>query len=196
MFKNAVFKILFLSAMTISLAGCHVVDLDENGKPIIPMSAAEAGLLKNMTPEAISEKLWPLVKKDARDNAVELSSIKKDTSLVSFVRFQGVVSRLDESVIKKSLIIKSGDYDIELQLGSIIKGNSIRDSASIISFDKFKNQIQFAQLSKALNKKSISQIIQPDASWAGKKVNVLAAVTINNNKITYAVPLEIKEGAL
>ncbi|MBJ7538581.1 DUF2291 family protein [Marinomonas transparens] len=189
-------KTILLSVVFASLTACHVVDLDENGKPIIPMSAADAALFKNMTPEAITEKIWPSVKQDARDKAVELSTVVENAKLVSFVRFQGVVLKLDESKLKKSLIVESSGYQIALQVGSIIKGNSIRDAMSFLSFDQFKNQIQFARLSKALNKQSIRQITQPDASWVGETVDVLAAVTITSNKVTHAVPLEIKKEGL
>jgi predicted lipoprotein len=196
MFKHAVIKRVLLGIVAMTLAACHVVDLDENGKPMIPMSAADAGLLKNMTPEEISDKLWPSINKEAHEKAIELSTIGKNENLISFVRFQGKVSRFDQTSLKTSLVVNSGSRDIELQIGKIIKGNSIRDSASLISFDQFKNQIQFAQLSKALNKKAINQIGQPDATWVGKTVTVLAALTIKANKITHAVPLEIKEGAM
>ncbi len=195
MSNYSVFKVLLLSLALVGLVGCHVVDLDENGEPIIPMSAADAELLKNMTPNAIADKLWPSIKKDAQHNAVALSSIEKDSSVVSFVRFQGVVSRFDESKLKTSLVVNSAGYDIALQFGKIIKGNSIRDAASMISFNQFKNQIQFAQLSKSLNKKAIAQVVKPDSSWVDQPVSVLAAVTIKANKVTHAVPLEIsKEG--
>ncbi len=193
MSNYSVLKMLFLSLALMGLIGCHVVELDENGEPIIPMSAADAELLKNMTPNAIADKLWPSINKDAQNNAVALSSIEKDSSVVSFVRFQGVVNRFDESKLKTSLVVKAAGYDVALQFGKIIKGNSIRDAASMISFNQFKNQIQFAQLSKALNKKAVAQVMMPDSSWVNQQVSVLAAVTIKANQVTHAVPLEISK---
>lgn len=52
-----------------------------------------------------------------------------------------------------------GQKDFVMQVGPVFKGTSIRDSVDFIKFDDFKNQIQYAQLANAYNKKVLDQVI-------------------------------------
>jgi len=52
-----------------------------------------------------------------------------------------------------------GKKDISIQIGPVIRGSSIRDSLTFISFDDFENQIVYAQLGNAFNKKVFNQIL-------------------------------------
>lgn len=49
--------------------------------------------------------------------------------------------------------------DLTMQVGPVFKGSSIRDSVDFIKFDHFKNQIQYAQLANAFNKKVLDEVI-------------------------------------
>lgn len=46
-----------------------------------------------------------------------------------------------------------GVADLAIQIGPVIKDTGIRDAAEFISFTSFTNQLEFARLSNALNKK-------------------------------------------
>ena len=46
---------------------------------------------------------------------------------------------------------KSGPRQVDLQIGPVIFGTALRDSLPFIHFGDFVNQIQFAQVSRALN---------------------------------------------
>ena len=46
---------------------------------------------------------------------------------------------------------KSGTRQVDLQIGPVIFGTALRDSLPFIHFGDFVNQIQFAQISRALN---------------------------------------------
>ncbi len=67
--KSLISMIIFPVALTIT--ACDVVKLDDNGKPIIPISAEEAASIKNMEPAAIANKIWDDVIKDAQEKALE-----------------------------------------------------------------------------------------------------------------------------
>ena len=85
-----------------------------------------------------------------------------------------------------------GDEQV-LQVGPIVKGNAIRDASTFIRFEDFKNQVQYAQLSKALSKRALQDVAKPDASWIGQQVEVLAAVTLTPTGLSNGVPLSVNK---
>lgn len=172
--------------------GCEVVPLDSAGKPIIPMTEEEANALKNMEPNEIVVRVWDGIFDEGKTAAVDWDALDKATNDRShFVRFSGVVESIEEKSRITDFNVKVGDTLLTVQIGDILRGNSVRDATKLVNFDQFKNQVQFAQFSKALNKKAVEGIAKPDASWVGSDVTVLAAVTIKNNQVQDIIPLEI-----
>lgn len=176
----------------IALLGCDVVKLDQDGIPIIPMTAEESSSLKNLTPEVLAEKFWNDILKEA-NAAKPIGLIERyaDGKNSEFVRISGVVNAVDDSKKTATMTVSTSTDNVVLQIGPIIRGNSIRDAASFINFDDFKNQVQFARLSKELNNKAMQNFTRPDSSWEGSKVDVLAAVTYKNSAVDEVIPLEI-----
>ncbi|PJG85327.1 DUF2291 family protein [Conservatibacter flavescens] len=184
------FKTGFLLVFALSaLSACEVVDLDSAGKPIIPMTEEEKAALSNMEPKAIADKIWNDVFQEAQNTTTKLSdNLANDQSY--FINLVGTIEQVDD---KQNISLKVDDQIIVIQAGNIVRGNAIRDANSIIRFDQFKNQIQFARLSKELNKKAIGGITKPDGTWQGKNVEILTALTVKNGQIQDAVPLMINE---
>nr|WED70317.1 DUF2291 family protein [Pectobacterium colocasium] len=56
-------------------------------------------------------------------------------------------------------------------------------------FEDFKNQVQFAQLARALNNKALASLPTLEAGVQGKPVNVLAALVITKQGVSDAVPM-------
>lgn len=92
-----VLKLSLIPLCCLALWGCDVVKLDQHGKPIIPMSAAEAASLKNMTPAALADKFWDHILSEAQkvSGAFGEQTMKEDSS--RFVRIHGIVNSLDDS---------------------------------------------------------------------------------------------------
>lgn len=183
-------SLLFLGCIG-SLAACEIVDLDSEGKPIIPMSEEEASLIMNMEPKAIADKLWPRVESEYMNNALSSSELDLTQNSSVFVSFDAVVSSYVETALGKTLTVQSGDLIFPLQLGPRIKGNAIRDSLDFVRFDQFKNQVQFAKLSKELNRRAVSGLPSPDEGWIDHPTTVVAAVTLKGGKVVSAVPLKL-----
>ena len=53
--------------------------------------------------------------------------------------------------IEADLFPYDGSADLTMQIGPIYKGTSIRDFLDFVSFDDFKNQVEFAKLATQLN---------------------------------------------
>jgi predicted lipoprotein len=173
------------------LNACDVVKLDENGKAIIPMTAEEAASFDNMTPDALANKFWPEVLSEAHAKSVAEKSFSFNGAKSLFMRLSGTIEAVDVSKKNATMTLHTDDRSVLVNIGPIIRGNAIRDAATFIIFDDFKNQVQFARLSKSLNQQAMEHFIRPDESWVGESVDVLAAVTIKDLVITEAIPLEI-----
>jgi predicted lipoprotein len=75
-----------------------------------------------------------------------------------------------------------------------MRGNAIRDAAGF-RFDEFTNQVQYAQLSRALNREAVKHLPKVDDSWRGKNATVLFATTLTGGKANEAAALELKQEA-
>ncbi|MEQ9865738.1 DUF2291 family protein [Pectobacterium aroidearum] len=181
------------------LSACTVVDLDENGKPIIPVDPASTPGYSTMTPENIATALWqPTLLPAAQQQALSWDEVKQAQAALEdsarkavYARLHGTVRGIDRESREGKLMLDVQGDAVTLQLGPIVKGNAIRDAAGFIRFEDFKNQVQFAQLARALNNKAISSLPALEAGVQGKPVNVLAALVITKQSISDAVPMTL-----
>jgi len=69
-----------------------------------------------------------------------------------------------------------------VQIGPAMRGTALRDSLDFVSFNDFKNQIDFAQFGKAFNQYVAQGALSklPRDSLAGRKVKILGAFTLEN----------------
>lgn len=184
------------------LTACTVTDLDAEGNPIIPKDPNAVVSFADFTLPEVADQLWlPKVFPEATQDFTSWESIKsqldnqKITSKQSFfVRLEGTIDSVELGKMKGVIKLNVDDTDIDLQVGRIIKGNAIRDASKYVLFDDFKNQIRFAQISRELNNLAMASIGEPDASWVGEKATVIAAITIDQNVISDAVPMQITRG--
>jgi len=185
------------------LSACDVVKLDRDGKPIIPVDPSAGPDYSVQTPQEIAQEFWgPKIMPAAHGQALDWAALKQaqakltatDTKSV-YSKFSGKVTAVDVDGLERKLTLNLNGETVLLQLGPIIKGNAVRDAAGFIRFEDFKNQVQFAQVARALNKKALSGLPSLDASWVGQPVDVLAAFTLSQQSIDDGVALEIKRGA-
>jgi predicted lipoprotein len=70
--------------------------------------------------------------------------------------------------------------DVTLQLGPVVKGTALRDvSPSVYDFSKFRDQIEFAKLGRALNDKAVSAL-PSSGSLQGKTVSFVGATALRS----------------
>lgn len=184
------------------LTACDVVKLDANGNPMLPKAADSAPGYDNMTPQQIAQQTWQSrVVQAAQDKALDtpafLSSLSASPGSKQsyFLRVTGPVTGEDtQNEREKKITIMVDAKPLLVQIGPVIRGNTIRDAAGF-QFEDFTNQVQFAQLSKAYNREAASHLPQVDTAWMGKQVSALLAVTIAQGKVTDAVALSLTEEA-
>ncbi|MEI7262605.1 DUF2291 domain-containing protein [Pectobacterium carotovorum] len=193
------YRACWVGLCALLLSACTVVDLDENGKPIIPVDPASVPGYSTMTPENIATALWqPTLLPAAQQQALSWDEVKQTQAALEdsarkavYARLQGTVSGIDRASREGKLMLDVQGDAVTLQLGPIVKGNAIRDAAGFIRFDDFKNQVQFAQLARALNNKALASLPELDTDMQGKPVNVLAALVVTKQGISEAVPMTL-----
>lgn len=82
---------------------------------------------------------------------------------------------------------------VAVSVGPVLRSNAIRDAAGF-RFEEFTNQVQYAQLTRALNRHAVKQLPPLDARWVNQPVQALLAVTIGQNSVDDVVAVELKRG--
>ncbi len=196
------FAWVFLLVTLVSLTACEIVDLDEKGKPIIPVDPNKVIGFEEMSPEEIVKMIWqsdviPAVETQSL-NWKEIGTLQQrlteSQSEHHFVALHGEITDVNNSMTSGYFEVSQGEQKIHFQAGRIIKGNAIRDSSEFLKFDDFKNQVQFAKLSRAFNKTALANVPIVSDPWIGQQVTVYGAATITPDEIIHAVPILLQGG--
>ncbi|RCS22977.1 DUF2291 domain-containing protein [Phyllobacterium salinisoli] len=149
--------------------------------------------------KAWSEKIEPYFRDNAHDFAQVRAAIATDAQAAgkkyghsenpvqtpwSFpVRLQGTV--IDANTTSRAAFIAvdtdgDGKADAKVQLGPVIKGTSLRDVLPFIPFSAFKNQIEYANVGRALNKYVYEATLSkfPRDNLVGKQISAAGAFTL------------------
>lgn len=88
----------------------------------------------------------------------------------------------------------SGPEKVQIQIGTVFKGTSVRDSLNFIDFNDYTNQIEWAAVSQEINTLIQTNVIDPigyDAFQTGGKVTFLGAFTVSGNDEIIITPTEL-----
>lgn len=193
---------LVVALMTLMLTACTVVDLDANGNPIMPKDPNAKPGYSDQTPQQIAESSWASrVQQPAEKQALSWAdmetkshTVKAGTSESVFVRAAGTVTAFDNSNDReRSLTMTINGKPVQVLIGPVLRSNAIRDAAGF-RFEEFTNQVQYAQLTKALNRHAVQQLPAVDASWVGKPVQALLAVSMKSNQVDDVVAIQLQQG--
>jgi len=193
---------LVVALMTLMLTACTVVDLDANGNPIMPKDPNAKPGYSDQTPQQIAESSWASrVQQPAEKQALSWAdmetkshTVKAGTSESVFVRAAGTVTAFDNSNDReRSLTMTINGKPVQVLIGPVLRSNAIRDAAGF-RFEEFTNQVQYAQLTKALNRHAVQQLPAIDASWVGKPVQALLAVSMKSNQVDDVVAIQLQQG--
>lgn len=86
-----------------------------------------------------------------------------------------------------------GDVVIKLQIGSVYKGSSVRDSLDFIKFGDYKNQQEWAAVSQSLHSIIDETVVKAAAPEAlqGKTVEFTGTFTANSDKEILITPVKL-----
>lgn len=210
-------KLALAAAVLVALVVYCIVDppwtvksLDSQGG-----TSAVAGS-SNLDPEKYVSSIWsskllPTVKKSAVELTTLLPALEKNragtikrygnfASTGGFPAFlvkgSGRVVSVDTAALVSTAGIAldpgSGSKpDVFIQLGPILTGTDVRDALPFINFNQFLNQVQYEEVSIAINSRirdSVAPKLDP-ATLKGKKVAFSGAFTLGAEKNVVVMPV-------
>jgi predicted lipoprotein len=116
------------------------------------------------------------------------------------VKGQGTVEEVNQEKKAGYMTVKLDGYDglevIKIQIGSIYKGSSTRDTLDIIDFGNYTNQEEWAAVSQELHTQIDTNVIQPadPSTLAGKTIEFVGTFTVDKNDelLITAIKLDVK----
>lgn len=176
-------------AATLAVSGCKIVKTtateasgDEDRIAGLVIETYDAKLLP-----LIAEKALPVAEMKTRvaaglDNAGGQRGAGDGAAWNFAVTGQGKVVAANLTSRARTLDVDAdgdGKADLTLQLGPVIKGTSLRDFApALYDFTSFRDQIQFAQLGRALNDRAAAAIKLPEGDPVGHGVTFTGTVPL------------------
>lgn len=214
---------LMIIGITMLSTGCTAFTVVKTGEQA--EGSANGSGVDNSTfdPEGYVNTLWepeviPYMQENAKDVTEVLNALKSGADQAGnkfgtrkategspwnfIVKGKGKVLTLNTETragfIELDLAPYDGSMDIKLAIGPVLKGSAIRDSLAFINFDEFKNQIQFAQIASAFNKKAYDSVISAANvdSLANQEIGFTGAFTADGAVVT-VIPVVLgqsKEG--
>ncbi len=74
-----------------------------------------------------------------------------------------------------------GPVPITIQIGPVIKGNSLRDAMPFINFQNFTNQLEFAEVGRGFNSRVVSELkAAVDALAPGQTISYAGTFSLNS----------------
>lgn len=201
MFRRSL-VIICVALATVFLSACKIV------KNPTPAEVASSNMTDAQRMEAYVEKhwdpdFWPFYKKNAYPFNDVRSALRADLESAGEkfgLRQDGEANPWNFVVNGDGLIVSAntksraatadidtdgdGKPDFILQLGPVIKGTTLRDTATFLTFSDFRDQIEYAKLGRALNSrihKSTTSSL-PMENLVGTKISFVAAFTMRTAK--------------
>lgn len=110
------------------------------------------------------------IEADLADAGATYATVSPSGALNFVVRAQGTVTAVDTASRNGTAVIQvagySGATQVMLQIGPLVRGDALRDGVGFIKFGDFKDQTEFGQVSKELNRR-VTEIVLADLDLAG-----------------------------
>lgn len=199
---------LGLILLVASMTGCvRVVKIGEEGKLTgdVKFNAGDnvAGIWESAVLPELEEKAvdFPQFMKEANGDLKSLVdkygkySMGTSGEINYVVKGSGTVEEINTEKKAGYMAIKpegySGNVIVKIQIGSVYKGSSVRDSLDVISFGDYTNQEEWAAVSQSLNQiidENVVKAIDP-ASLQGKNIEFTGTFTASSNEEILITPV-------
>lgn len=110
----------------------------------------------------------------------------------------GTVEEVNQEKKAGYITVKPDGYEgetlVKIQIGSVYKGSSIRDSLDVIKFGDYTNQQDWAAVSQSINKLIDEQVVQAadPASLSGKTISFMGAFTAKDDTEILITPVKME----
>lgn len=192
----------FVVALIVLFSTGQLVTIVRPGGSNAQSSFPSSGLGFNAA--AYVKRIWPTqVVPAAKNNSVPLTvflaDFEKDPAAALqayshkvsgsnnvLVSFSGVVQGDDTSSPIGTMLVNVADgtkvIPVQVAIGPVILGTSLRDSLKFISFEEFLNQIQYGNVADQLNQTAVSKVVSSlnIQGLKGKTITVYGAYTLDD----------------
>jgi len=88
-----------------------------------------------------------------------------------------------------------GSEEIKIQVGSVMKGSSVRDALTFIKFGDYTNQEEYASVSQSINGIIMEKVINPETAsgMMGKTIEFTGCFTVKDNTTILITPVVLTE---
>jgi len=143
-------------------------------------------------------RLLPAIEQQAVDLSALLSQGQLKAGAAVAVKGTARVLKVNAAPPSGTLLLDllpaDGRADAVLQIGPEIRGSSLRDATSVISFSQFVNQIDFANAGSELNRRAV-QALPPAAELAhatGKTIEFTGTFTVTPGALPEIAPVRLR----
>lgn len=115
------------------------------------------------------------------------------------VKGEGTITEVETEKKAGYMKVQSAGYDgpeeIKIQVGSVIKGSSVRDALSFIKFGDYTNQEEYAAVSQSINSIIMETVINPESAkeMSGKTIEFTGCFTVSGNDVILITPVTLTE---
>jgi len=190
--------IVALTAVALVVPGCKIVENKPKSEAAIPAGQSGDDARNALRAEQTFEtRLLPLIREKAMSSGDLKERVAADLDAAGAahgnrgagqgaawnfpVKGEGriVTAKLDTRA-RWAGVDTDGDSaeDVRLQLGPVIRGTALRDVAPFYNFDDFRDQIEFAKLSRVLNDRVRQMLDVPEGELTGKNVRFTGVVAL------------------
>jgi predicted lipoprotein len=215
--RVCMYGVLVALALSGTLHGCKLVKHD----PQSAKQSRDAYASKGYDPNAMVASMWstkivPNVEKRATDYATLRDAIKADPDAAGKkygyrgkddsapwnfpTKLHGTIVEVDTQSSQGTVgvdVTGSGKPDVIVDIGPTVLGTTLRDTLDFISFESFRNQIEYAQFGTALNSYAAAHVMKPLPRDAlkGKQIDVTGAFSYDSSaEQPEIVPLAVTIG--
>jgi predicted lipoprotein len=199
--------VLILAA---ALSGCKIVANED-------LKAEKSRSADEFDANAYVDKIWAAkVLPDFKGRAVDLDAllreVAKDPDKAGHahghregdgnpwtyeIKGEGKIVAVDTAsrhgIVTVEVQTESGARKVDLQIGPVVFGTMLRDALPFIKFGDFVNQIQYAQVSRALNDRATKEVREAfDPKDATGKVIAFRAAAVLSGDTISATPVSIE----
>ncbi|TDN62269.1 DUF2291 domain-containing protein [Paraburkholderia sp. BL10I2N1] len=208
---------LIVIAMSGALTGCKLVKHDAQSSKHSRDAYASAGYDPNaMVASMWSTKIVPDVEKRATDYPALRDAIKADLDAAGRkygyrgkddsapwnfpIKLHGRIVEVDTQSSQGTVGVDvdgDGKVDVVVDIGPTVLGTTLRDTLDFVSFESFRNQIEYAQFGTALNSYAAAHMMKPlpRDGLKGKEITVTGAFSYDSSaEQPEVVPLAIAPG--
>lgn len=194
--------ILFAVLLMSLLSGCTIVSIEEAQKVAQSEAFDPVGVVdqiwESQVVPAISEKaanadlptVLSAIEANLNDAGAKYATISQSGGLNFVVHGQGTVQSVNTESRNGTATLQIDDYSGKivtvLQIGPLVRGDGVRDGVGFIKFGDFKDQTEFGQISRELNRRVSEQVLAKLdlANLVGKKVSFDGVFTIRTTNQT------------